>query len=256
VKNEAKRKLIAAEWGRRNIRLYERRHGDYIDLVPRVYRGNNYLGCVRAMRISSANLCGGPKKQIYNFSSKSRKAMMMKLDSLCCVFKPNYFLTLTYPKDFPRDGRLCKSHLQRLFAFLKGQGEFRGLDSDVKFFWKMEFQSRDALHYHILVESSLPLDDLKSAVIKKWKQLTGNTYEWGGVDLSIIRDDFRARIYTALYTQKKHQNIIPEDFQNAGRFWGVMGITEPTDSEFLEKRGGEEFRKNKFCLPVFGEGAR
>jgi hypothetical protein len=221
--SEKTKDILRQRWFK-DRRVYDRARGKYIDLVPRVYRGHQYVGVVRGMRVNSENLCGGRKKAVFNFSSKSKKAMFMKLDSLFDVFRPNFFLTLTYPADFPMDGRVCKDHLVKLFQFLVGRGNFAGVDSTVKFFWKMEFQERGAVHFHILVESALSLEALRSAVVGKWRKLTGNDYEWGGVDLSVLRDDFRSKLYTALYSHKRHQNTVPEGFLHAGRFWGTMGI--------------------------------
>jgi hypothetical protein len=235
------RDILWQRW-RADRRKFDRCRGRYVDLVPRVYRGHQYLGVVRGMRISSDNLKGGPKKAIFNFSSKSRRAMMMRLDALFDSFRPNYFVTLTYPKDFPMDGRVCKTHLDNFFSFLRGRGEYRGVDPTIKFFWKMEFQERGAVHYHILVESALGLDALRSAMVGKWRRLTGNGYEWGGVDAGCLQDDYRAKLYTALYTQKKHQNRVPVNFLNAGRFWGTMGIPKVSskipESQILSTKDG------------------
>jgi hypothetical protein len=151
-------------------------------------------------------------------------------------FKPNYFLTLTYPEDYPKDGKKVKGHLRHLWQMVThrytGAAEKGQHDDDFKVVWKLEFQQRGAPHFHCLVSSVLPMDELEAKVRHYWLSVTKNSYDICdvGVQISVIRDEFLSEVYTALYGSKKgDQNVCPAGFAACGRFWGQLGLGEERD---------------------------
>nr|YP_010736376.1 hypothetical protein P8547_mgp35 [Zygnema circumcarinatum]QKQ14705.1 hypothetical protein [Zygnema circumcarinatum]WEL36349.1 hypothetical protein [Zygnema circumcarinatum] len=59
-------------------------------------------------------------------------------------------ITLTYPSNYPMDGRVCKSHLNRLLTQIRS--DYKGL----KYVWCMELKERGAPHFHIFTTCPLP----------------------------------------------------------------------------------------------------
>jgi hypothetical protein len=72
------------------------------------------------------------------------------------------FLTLTYPSEYPCNGRKTKVHLNAFLQFLRRKG--------VKFAWVLEFQSRGAPHYHVIVSDFIPKED----IAERWYRIVGS----------------------------------------------------------------------------------
>jgi hypothetical protein len=80
--------------------------------------------------------------EITEFSEHSRQRLAFIANNTLIVFLS--MLTLTYPRHFPMDGRVCKWHFDRFMDAMKRKfGEFEWL-------WFGEFQERDAWHTHIV----------------------------------------------------------------------------------------------------------
>jgi hypothetical protein len=56
-----------------------------------------------------------------------------------------FFVTLTYPREYPEDPEVCKRHLKALRKRL--QREFEPFAA----FWRMGIQRRGAWHFHLLL---------------------------------------------------------------------------------------------------------
>ena len=86
-----------------------------------------------------------PKKRgaIKIFSNGSRKRLFEFIHQI--EFYRLTFVTLTYPRVFPDDGREVKKHLRRFRARLERKfGKLRVM-------WRMEYQERGAPHFHLLI---------------------------------------------------------------------------------------------------------
>jgi len=201
---------------------YKKDYGHVVSLDPRIEIGNNYLKVVRGGSVNLANLCGGPRLAQTYLTSKSRRAMLARVDEISNVFKPQYMLTLTYPKEFPLDGKKVKQDLKELYYYIRGNNNFSAKDSNIIFFWKMEFQHRGAPHFHILVQTDLDYMDLVKLCLKKWMSLTHNDQKVC-VDVGKIREDFAAKIYCSVHFSKDSQNTKPDNFERPGRYWGILG---------------------------------
>lgn len=166
----------------------------------------------------------GCRSGIANFSLGSAKRMRKYLRS--CVAEYKTMLTLTYPQNFTTDGKESKEHLRRFVQELKrkvARDNFGVIPEGYSCFWFLEFQERGAPHYHLL---------LTTAVDKKWvaetwfrivdsgdrKHLSAGTRaEW-------LRAGRRGTMaYAIKYANKNSQKVVPENFKNVGRFWGVSG---------------------------------
>lgn len=97
-------------------------------------------------------------KPIFHFSKKSRTRMMQKARKLNKSGLPiPYFITLTYHKNF-KDCNRAKQHLNAFFQ------RWRRRSPETAYFWKMEFQQRGAIHFHIalFIPESVPVESYVS----------------------------------------------------------------------------------------------
>jgi hypothetical protein len=93
---------------------------------------------------------GGIRGKVRGFSRVSRRNLLRRLASInrtaFRAFEGKvYFLTLTYPKQFPEDPEPCKRHLK---AFLKRLQHRYG---PFAAFWRLGIQQRGAWHLHLLL---------------------------------------------------------------------------------------------------------
>lgn len=153
-------------------------------------------------------------------------------------------ITLTYGAVYPKDGKAVKSHLSR---FLKRLTRYGCQDH----FWWLEFQKRDAPHFHILTDLFSPdtidrlwmttawlgsqgikidsvvteIDSAKSGYhvgrlkirdqVGKMIKVAMHADTW-----QAIREPNGARRYVVKYMTKTYQTDVPLEYQNVGRFWG------------------------------------
>lgn len=170
---------------------------------------------------------GGIRKPITQLSDASLRKM-----KLHCRNMPHasYIITLTYPKDFPSDGKRVKRHLEAMREWFRRAG--------VSAFWFLEFQERGAPHYHLFTDNPVDAKELS----KKWYQVVGSGDEKhlrAGTQIQRIRKPHAIAAYAAKYATKPEQKTVPEGYSNVGRFWGGFGIYRTVKSDVLH---GEEFR--------------
>jgi len=102
-------------------------------------------------RLSSHRRCsGGNRDRVRGFSRTSRRNLLRRLASInrsaFRAFKGRIiFVTLTYPKQFPEDPKLCKRHLIALRKRLQRKY------GDCAAFWRLGIQRRGARHFHLLL---------------------------------------------------------------------------------------------------------
>ena len=138
------------------------------------------------------------------------------------------FLTLTYPREFPCDGRKIKRDLDAMLKFLKRRGVLAGI-------WFLEFQSRGAPHFHAFL-GAYPSGGI-DAVARAWHRIVGTQdekhYLWhagklsGRPCLEYLRVPHAASAYATKYATKQEQKQVPADFFAVGRFWGCWGDARP-----------------------------
>jgi len=147
---------------------------------------------------------------ISHYSYKSVSRLKFLLGNTADMWKG--LITLTYPSEFPRDGRVCNKHLNAFLQFLRRR--------NIKYVWSKEFQERGALHYHIFVDRYIPKNDIAF----RWYKIVGSGDEkhlLAGTRVEAIRSKGLVFHYISSYISKLTQKQVPEDFVNVGRFWGA-----------------------------------
>jgi hypothetical protein len=126
-------------------------------------------------------------------------------------------LTLTYPEEFPTDGRVVKRHWITFRKWLMRRG-LSGL-------WFLEFQERGAPHFHVFLNGRVPAEE----VSKHWFKVVGSgdiKHLYAGTKVELLREQHAAAAYAVKYAVKAEQKGVPEGFEAVGRFWGRFGGAE------------------------------
>lgn len=130
--------------------------------------------------------------------------------------------TLTYPAEFPCDGKLVKKHLEKIRKWF--------LYRDLGGFWFLEFQERGAPHYHVFLTGEIDKRQLAQA----WFKIVGSGDEKhlrAGTRIEAVRNPHAVAAYAAKYASKAEQKEVPVDYLNVGRFWGTFGGLKPQPTE-------------------------
>jgi hypothetical protein len=154
-------------------------------------------------------------------------------------------VTLTYPAEFPApdDHAVYKGHLHILLIYLRRKWP---TCSGV---WKLEFQSRGAAHYHLML---LGLGNVELEAVRAWMRETwyriahkGDKHKGvAGTQVDPIRSIGGATSYFEKYMGKGDQTI-PGNF--SGRYWGKhnekhLATVEP-ETEELDERTANQLRR-------------
>jgi hypothetical protein len=194
--------------------------------------------------------------RVREFSSKSRLGLqLLAADLQAVVKKPDLMITLTYPGqwrsattdwscrcevsqgcsdvpcicDFSPSGKTCKKHLrafrERLARYLKDCGlSWWGA------LWFLEFQTRGAPHFHLLLFgfgfSLLELSNVQRWCSRSWSEIVNHSdpeqrrkHRLAGTRVERCRAEHFG--YALKYAAKLEQKSVPLEFANIGRFWGV-----------------------------------
>jgi hypothetical protein len=195
---------------------------------------------------SEWQLESGPttRADIGGFSRRSR----MRLLKLCAsipwrLFETRFFCTMTYPDDFPTDGRVVKRHLK---VFRKRLERRWGKQAVV---WKLEFQRRGAPHFHLLlsVSSETVMKDFQQWFSSAWYEVVGSgdlRHLLAGTQAAIADTDCGKYFAYGVKSSgsKEYQNQVPDGFQSVGRFWGSWNVkpewkgAEISGADFVQLR--------------------
>jgi len=166
---------------------------------------------------------GGIRGKIRGFSRGSRKNLLRRLASINRTafrdYKGRIFsVTLTYPREYPQDSKLCKRHLEALRKRLKREfGPFSG-------FWRLGIQQRGVWHFHLLpfVPPSFgSLKELRNFVAFSWYEVCGKLCEGhllARTHINEVRKWKSVTSYVERYVAKPE--AFPEGLET-GRVWGV-----------------------------------
>lgn len=149
------------------------------------------------------------RSKIIKFSWRSARRLRHLIRNSEDTWKA--FVTLTYPAEYPCNGRETKAHLNAFLQFLRRKG--------IKSVWVLEFQSRGAPHYHVIVSGFIP----KEEIAERWYRIVGSGDERhlrAGTGISAIRSKRHLYGYLLSYIKKLDQKTPPEEFEDVGRFWG------------------------------------
>lgn len=164
---------------------------------------------------------------IREFSRKSRQRLAFVASNTDIVFRS--MITLTYPRQFPADGRLVKKHLNRFLQWFKRD------TGKCSVLWFLEFQQRGAPHVHILSDRMVPRTEqnrkgLRLRVSAAWYRIVGSgdlRHLAAGTRTERLRSLEGGRRYAVKYAMKMRQKLVPESYQNVGRFWGSTRDVPP-----------------------------
>jgi hypothetical protein len=189
------------------------------------------------IRIASLSLPGfgnngSTRGAIRKLSSKSRQRLALVVNETSVDFKS--ILTLTYPKEFPGDGKRVKQDLRFMLTRLERNFPCLG------FLWILEFQERGAPHFHILLDC-VPDNIDRYYVAQEWAyRVAAKREEQDKVffqharkeHFEEIRSKNGAKNYMTKYALKPYQKKVPLEYLSTGRFWGcnskvINGIEKP-----------------------------
>lgn len=160
-------------------------------------------------------------------SKKSRQRLAFVANNTRIVFRS--MITLTYPKEYPTDGKSVKAHLNAFLVWAR-----RRFVSP-SYLWFLEFQKRGAPHIHILLDYPMPQDDVQrfnlfQSVSKKWYETVDSgdlLHLMAGTRCERIRKPDGAARYCLKYAYKTKQKCVPVGFRDVGRFWGCSRDVPP-----------------------------
>lgn len=167
-------------------------------------------------------------------------------------------LTLTYPAEFPTDGRKVKQQWAAMRHWLTRQG-LAGL-------WFQEFQERGAPHFHVFLTGEVDHRAVRAA----WYRIAATSdpkHLLAGTRVERIRQKHAAASYATKYCAKREQKVIPPEFTGMGRFWGLFGGLKVTptadliadDTALVQmvrlvRRANDAYRRSKGLRPVRDKG--
>jgi hypothetical protein len=162
-------------------------------------------------------------------SPAARRRMMLTFRNCEAL---TVMLTLTYPREFPMDGRLVKRHWHNMRTWLVREG--------IKGCWFLEFQKRGAPHFHVFLNSRVK----KGRIAERWYQIVGSedlSHLVAGTRIELLREQHGASAYAAKYASKVEQKEPPEGFRDVGRFWGTFGDLDVSPVEEHDYMPRERF---------------
>lgn len=172
--------------------------------------------------------------EIMEFSRKSRMRLAFVASNTAVEFRT--MITLTYPREFPSDGKAVKLHLNTFLTWLRRD------TGGCEYLWFLEFQARGAPHIHLLIDGPLPRnrEDTRAyrfRVSATWFDVVGSGDERhlaAGTRTERLRKPGGARFYAVKYAHKMRQKAVPPDYRNVGRFWGCSRAVKPQPQAELQ----------------------
>ena len=101
--------------------------------------------------------------KIKDFSLRSARRLKLVARNIAPKMKAT--IDLTYPNDFPVDGKTVKKHYSKFRKRLRRLG--------INSLWVLEFQKRGAPHFHLMVDSEID----KELVSKMWFEIVDSVDE-------------------------------------------------------------------------------
>lgn len=156
---------------------------------------------------------------------------------------------LTYPKEFPTNGKIVKRHLNTFLTAMRRKYGNQG--KRLSYVWFQEFQRRGAVHIHMF-------DNVKTIdrewLAKTWYRIVGSGDEKhlaAGTSWDRLRKRDGAIRYAAKYAAKRGQKTVPEGFENVSRFWGNSYDVKPKAKAFIKCDALELLESVKFAATRF-----
>ncbi len=210
----------------------------------------------------AGRLEGAVRGEIEYLSGKSRRRLALVAGNSPVVFRS--FVTVSYPDEFPCDGKIVKKHLHALLAALRRRC------GRLEYLWFLEFQKRGAPHLHLFLDHALPepLSTMarRAGRVRKECQVHWPSQDWlsarwyeivgsgdekhlrAGAAWEVIEKPDGAARYVAKESYKTFQKVVPVGFRNVGRFWGVSGGVSPDEGKMV-------FASKDKMAEIFGDSA-
>ena len=172
--------------------------------------------------------CGNPNQQppekteIFSFSDHSRRRLRFRALNAFPALVSQF--GLTYHNQWPTDGRTSKAHLNAWLTAL------RRLLPGVGYLWLLEFQKRNAPHYHVFLTIP-PDEETRLKLAEAWCRITSPddsaALRFHQHQRNWISWDMGTGSYLCKYLDKEAQKAVPEGYHRFGRFWGNSRGLEP-----------------------------
>jgi hypothetical protein len=186
----------------------------------------------------------GTKKDITEFSEASRKKLAFYASNAALSWRS--MITLTYARNYPRCGLVCKVNLNSFLTYVKK------LLPGVKYLWFLEFQKRGAPHFHILLSADYDRE-ISEKLANSWVNLSTREDDkkdprymefiiWFNSGKRLVKNCKGCQFwqsakssgglshYAVKYATKTEQKAVGKDYANVGRFWGCSRkLVEYTD---------------------------
>lgn len=193
----------------------------------------------------------GGRKPIREFSDKARRNLRLTCADLQALGEaPEWMLTLTLPAEWESvvpNGRELK-RLKKLFdKRMRRWCARQGIELSA--LWFLEFQERGAPHFHYLLwqraiakdHASTLSESLRRDFIRwvsiAWADVVSHPdpvervkHEAAGTRVERMRKPHFG--YAMAYASKPRQKVVPDEFQDVGRFWGLMNYQRPAPIKF------------------------
>jgi len=170
-------------------------------------------------------VCEPGKRGAVEVMSKASRMRLLKLMHQI-TYTSVTMVTLTYPAEYPRDGRKVKAQLKEFRRrFEKKFGKLRAL-------WRLEFQKRGAPHFHILYFDCgfIPVGEISSIWYLIVKSGDPNHLK-NGVDLKRVHEGSDRAIimhYVSKYIAKAQKEVENDEISGIGRWWGYWNVNIET----------------------------
>ncbi len=162
------------------------------------------------------------RSEVSHFSRRSRRRLAFVASNTDVMFTS--MLTLTYPKEFPNDGKSVKRNLDNFLHALRRKV------TGLSVLWFLEFQRRGAPHIHIMLRGVRVWRKMQQWASQTWYRICGTgdlKHLRAGTRLERVRSPYGARNYCVKYAHKMKQKKVPPEYRNVGRFWGHSKDVKP-----------------------------
>ncbi len=191
---------------------------------------------IRPFSVSSSSHVGGTRKSINAFSESSQRNLRKTCLNTTVDFKSQF--CLTYHENIPFDGKESKKQLNTFLTYVRRK-------LCLKYIWVLEFQTkREVPHYHVFFNCEVTRK-IHEILANRWNIITNETPSHLKFHLhhtNFKNWDFNRGGYLSKYLEKFNQKLVPDHFNNVGRFWGTSRGVVPSGKylpiEYLHK--GEE----------------
>lgn len=183
--------------------------------------------------------------------SRLSRRSLSKLAFLVACSPATFYsiLTLTFGQNYPLSGKVVKAMLHKFLIYLRRKF------GDFEYYWFLEFQRRGAPHFHLVTSLVGPSRVQRDVMACLWAKVcepydlayTAIKAPYGAKNATVgettqqatIRQHRRVRTWESLrsedgaaryalkYALKTRQKVVPKNYRDVGRFWGISPGAKP-----------------------------